>query len=188
MADREQHGGRGDIVVMVVVLADLKVPEKLARVGVEIEHGIGVQVVAHADLRIQGRRRIRDGDEEFACLRIEGICRPGGAAAGLPCGSGPSSTAAVRMLDRVERPEHLTGIGIERQHAPRHAKIAARRAHQHLPVPRERCRGQVLAGRGIADPGTPQLATGGGVVREHPVVPVPRNSLPFQYATPRLAL
>src|SRR5689334_6669464 len=88
----------------------LPVPLQLASLGFESKHGVGVEIVALAVLSPDVSRRIGGPVEHRLGGSIISARQPGPAAAIF--GSLFSRPALQILLDRVELPLRLTGVGI----------------------------------------------------------------------------
>ena len=131
--DVGEHGHLRRVVVHLVVRRELVVPLQLARVGVEREHAVAVEVVAEPVAAVPVGRRIAGAEEHEVRLGIVGARVPDGGAAFLPRVARPRVVAGLAGPgNRVDAPHFLAGRRVERRDDPADAEVAARGADDDL--------------------------------------------------------
>ena len=171
VAQREQHGGSTQIVILVIVARELIPPFQTTRTGIEHQQRVGEEVGAGARLRIEIGAGIAHGDEQLAAFRIEREGRPRPAAAGLCRIPGPGVRAELsRRWNGVELPQLAAARGVEGKHAPAHAEIAAGDANEYHAVPRKRRGRQRFTAGGIAGFDLPKQGAGLGIERQQAAI------------------
>ena len=151
---------------MRVMRRELKIPLDLARVGVEGEEAVRIQVVAGPEVSVPIRRRVAGRPIQKIEVRIVGTRQPCRAAARLPTVSAPGiATGLAGRRNRVRSPQQLAGLGIIGIDKAAHAGLGARDADDHFPVERERRECERETDRVVPDLDIPPHRAGPGVER-----------------------
>ncbi len=148
---------------MDVVWHLLYVPGELARLEIECDDGIRVQIGARANLVVEIWRRISGGHQKKALLDIDRHGRPRRAASVL--GSIPPRVGA-RLLagwNDVEGPDQRPGVDVEGIDTSIDADVRAGITREDLAVERDRRAGDFIAEPRVADANVPQQLAGRGV-------------------------
>ena len=149
---------------MDVVRRELEVPAHLARVPVEREHRVGVQVVAQPHLAAVVGAGVAGAPVDQVQLRIVRACDPGRRAARAPRVAQPGLVVGmVRSRDRVRPPRALAGLGVVRVQEPPNAELPAGDAGHHPVLDDERRRGLAVAAPVVGHLGVPHQVAGAGV-------------------------
>jgi hypothetical protein len=124
--DIGEHGDLRGIVIHLVMRRELVKPFQLARVGIQREHAIGIQVVAEAAVAVGIGIGIAGAPISEVQVGIVGAGVPDGSAAGLPGVAGPGFVAGLPGSgDTVEAPDLLPGFDVEGGEEIAHAGVAA---------------------------------------------------------------
>src|SRR5881296_3848463 len=100
---------------MCIVRDHLEMPLQLARVGIERDRRIRVQIVTLANVSIPVRRRIPSSPDNQVLGGIEGAGHPSWRAAVLPRVAGPAFVALFARSGHCPKaPAPLAGLGIVR--------------------------------------------------------------------------
>ena len=173
--DRNLHR----VVVVRVVRRELEVPAQLPGVGVERHHRAGVEVVARPLGPVVVGTRVAGAPVDQVQLRVVRARQPGRGAAvhpGLRVAVGlrvrrarlPGLvTRLARSRNRVEAPDLLAGLGVERRDEPADALIAARGADDDLAVDGQRRQREGVGQRHVRHAGVPELHARRRVDRHH---------------------
>ncbi len=131
--DVGEHRHLRRVVVQLVVRRELVVPLQLAGVGVERDDAVAVEVVAKPRRAVPVRRRVAGAEEHEVRLGIVGARVPHADAAGLPRVARPGLVARLAGSgNRVEAPDFLAGLRIERRDVAADRAVAAAGADDHL--------------------------------------------------------
>src|SRR5262249_44492416 len=158
------------VIVPRVVRRVLEEPVHLAVVGIPGDHAVGVEIVAGPIVGVEHRHRVAGAPDHLVVGDVVAAGDPHGAAAGLP---GllilvlPGLAAGLaRLRDDVFLPEELASLGIEPGDPVAYAAVAAGRAHDHLVLHNQRCRGELHVGL-VGEIGLPDHLAGVLVGRDH---------------------
>ena len=131
--DVGEHRHLRGVVVQLVVRRELVVPLQLAGVGVERDDAVAVQVVAEPRAAVPVGRRIAGAEEHEVRLGVVGAGVPDAGAAGLPRLARPGLVARLAGTgNRVEAPDLLAGLRVERRDVAADRAVAAAGADDHL--------------------------------------------------------
>src|SRR6267378_595890 len=141
------------VIVPRIVGQILVVPDQLAGIDIERDHGVGIEVVAGARLRIVLRHRVAGAPDGEPGGGIVGAGLPEAAAARLP-GAGlvlPGLAARIAGLgDGVPSPQFVAGARIEPRE-PAAGRIAGAVGNEDLAVHRQRRGIELLTAAELVD-------------------------------------
>ncbi len=134
-----------DVIVPDVVVDGLEMPHELARVDVQGKDVLGEQLRARQSLEARVRDRVADTDVDEVERRIDDRGVPHRPAARVRLVLGPRVVAELARLqrDRVERPDHLAGLGVDGEHPAGCAAVTTGLADQDSAI--------VVEGRGAEE-------------------------------------
>src|SRR5215475_7496284 len=143
------------VIVPGIVGQILVIPDELAGIDIERDHGVGIEVVAGARLRIVLWHRVAGAPDGETSGGIVGAGLPQAAASRLP-GTGlvlPGLAARIAGLgDGIPTPQLLAGAGVE-PGKPTAGRIAGAIGDEHLAVDRQRRGIELLAAAELVDRG-----------------------------------
>ena len=131
---------------MHVVRRELEVPPHLARVAVQREHRVGVQVVAQPHLAAVVGAGVAGAPVDEVELGIVRAGDPGRRPAGAPRVAQPRLVVGmIGPRNRVRPPRAFAGLRVVRVEEPADAELPARDARHHPVLDDERRRGLAVA-------------------------------------------
>ena len=129
----DQHGDLHRVVVVRIVRRELEMPFELAGIGIERDHGIGIEIVAGALRGIPVGAGIAGAPVDQVQIRIVGTCDPDRAAAVLPIVSAPAFVSGLAGSGNgIEPPGFLARFAVKSGDESADAEFPAARRRQSL--------------------------------------------------------